>query len=158
LNIVVAISDARVSASAEDVLMTYSLGSCIAVALYDPAARVGGMLHFQLPTASADPERGKERPLMYADTGMQTLMSKMIQQGAEKRRIQVRLAGGASMLNDSGLFDIGRRNHASIRKILWQNSMLIKAEHVGGNMARNMQLSVEDGTVLVKRNNEVIAL
>jgi chemotaxis protein CheD len=158
VNVVVAISDAKVSSRAEDVLMTYALGSCIGVALYDPAAKVAGMLHYQLPSASLDPQRAGEKPLMYADTGMEWLLGKMVQRGADKRRMQARLAGGASMLNDRGLFDIGRRNHASIRKVLWQNKMLIHAEHVGGTEARNMQLDVADGRVLVKCGEQWITL
>ncbi|MGA2231014.1 MAG: chemotaxis protein CheD [Tepidisphaeraceae bacterium] len=158
VNIVVAISDAKVSSSPQDVLLTYSLGSCIGVALYDRVAKVAGLLHYQLPTAAADPQRASEKPLMYADTGMRILMELMLRDGAEKHRMQVHLAGGANMLNDRGLFDIGRRNHASIRKILWQNGMLINAEHVGGTAPRNMEISVADGAVVIKCNSERIAI
>ena len=158
MNIVVAISDAKVSSRAEDVIMTYSLGSCIAVALFDPLVKVAGMLHFQLPSSTADAARAAERPLMYGDTGMLWLLEKMSQRGAERRRLQVHLAGGANMLNDHGLFDIGRRNHASIRKILWHNKMLINAEHVGGASPRNIQINVVDGSVVIKHNNEYIAI
>jgi chemotaxis protein CheD len=122
------------------------------------AAHCPSLLHYQLPTASADPQRASEKPLMYADSGMKILMELMARNGAEKRRMQVHLAGGANMLNDRGLFDIGRRNHASIRKILWQNGMLINAEHVGGTAPRNMEISVSDGAVVIKCNSERIAI
>lgn len=56
------ISDAKVSDDPSDVLVTYSLGSCIGVCLYDPAIHVGGMLHYQLPTAKMDPERAQASP------------------------------------------------------------------------------------------------
>jgi chemotaxis protein CheD len=95
---------------------------------------------------------------MYGDAGMKWLLERMEQRGAEKRRMQVHLAGGANMLNDHGLFDIGRRNHAAIRKILWQNRMFISAEHVGGTAPRNMQVSVADGAVVVKCNREYIVI
>ncbi len=158
MNIVVTVSDAKLSSRVEDVLLTYSLGSCIAVALYDPVAKIAGMLHYQLPTATADPARGAEKPLMYADSGMDWLVGKMVERGAETKRMKVRLAGGANMLNDNGLFDIGRRNHASIRKYLWQHRMFINAEHVGGNEPRNLQINVSDGAVVIKHKNEYIAI
>jgi chemotaxis protein CheD len=138
--------------------MTYSLGSCIGVALYDRAAKVGGMLHYQLPSSTADPQRAAEKPLMFADTGMAWLLGKMAQRGAESRRMQVIVAGGANMLNDHGLFDIGRRNHASIRKILWQHRMFITAEHVGGAAPRTMLLNVADGAVAIKCNDECVTI
>jgi len=62
------ISDARVSGDACDVLVTYSLGLCIGVCLYDRAAKIGGMLHYLLPNSGENPQRARERPLMYADT------------------------------------------------------------------------------------------
>ena len=55
--IVVDVSDAKISADPGDVLATYSLGSCIGLCLYEPKARVGGMLHFQLPDSKHDPQR-----------------------------------------------------------------------------------------------------
>jgi chemotaxis protein CheD len=78
--------------------------------------------------------------------------------GAEKKRMRVRMAGGAKMLNDQGLFDIGRRNHAAIRKIMWQNGMFIDAEHVGGTYPRNMQLNISDGSLLIKCNEQTFTL
>ena len=74
MQIVVTVSDARVSADPADVLVTYSLGSCIAVAAYDPVARCGGLLHYQLPTSTLDAGRARENPCMFADTGMARLL------------------------------------------------------------------------------------
>jgi chemotaxis protein CheD len=150
VTIVVRVSDAQTSANPDDVLATYSLGSCIGVTLYDPQAGVGGLLHYQLPASSADPQRAAERPLMFADTGMDWLMKELARLGVEKRRLRVRLAGGAQMLNDSGLFDIGRRNHAAIRKILYRLGLFIETEQVGGNLPRTLFLSVSDGSLIIK--------
>ncbi len=158
MNIVVNISDAKVSRSNEDTLATYSLGSCIGVALHDPVAKVGGMLHFQLPTSSMDAERAREAPLMFADTGMKLLIDAMAAHGAKKDRMKVALAGAAQMLNDAGTFNIGRRNHAAIRKILWEQGMLISGEDVGGKTPRNLYLCVADGAVTVKTSGEVKSL
>lgn len=150
MTIVVNVSDAKVSNVRREVLATYSLGSCIAVALFDPVARVGGLLHYQLPSASIDPARAQVNPAMFGDTGMALLLQRMADMGGQKQRLKVRLAGGAQMLNDTNLFNIGKRNHASIRKILWQHGMFVDAEEVGGTAPRNMYLSIADGNVIIK--------
>jgi len=158
MTIVVNVSDARASNDPADVLATYSLGSCIGVALYDATSRVGGLLHFQLPSSTIDPNRAAQSPLMFADTGMAHLLAQMEKLGAQKRRMKVKLCGGAQMLNDNNLFNIGRRNHAAIRKVLWQQGMLIDGEDVGGNSPRNMYLSLADGTVQVKTAGQTVTL
>ncbi|HEX2973465.1 MAG TPA: chemotaxis protein CheD, partial [Tepidisphaeraceae bacterium] len=157
-NIVVNVSDAKVSNDPQDVLATYSLGSCIGVTLYDPASRVGGMLHFQLPSSTIDQQRARQNPLMFADTGMASLLAALKSQGAEQKRLKVRLAGAAQMLDDSSLFNIGRRNHAAIRKILWQLGLLIAGEDIGGSAPRNMYLNVADGSVMIKTGSKTVSL
>ncbi|HNY78039.1 MAG: chemotaxis protein CheD [Sedimentisphaerales bacterium] len=148
--IVVDISDAKVSSDPSDVLVTYSLGSCIGVCLYDPVTHIGGMLHYQLPSSKMDEERARSKPLMFADTGMALLLNKMTTMGANKKRMHVRLAGGAAMATGPQGFDIGKRNYLAIRKILWSNGMFINAEDVGGNAARSLYMDMADGTVTVR--------
>jgi chemotaxis protein CheD len=148
--IIVNVSDGKVSNDPMDVLATYSLGSCIGVCLYDPTVNVGGILHYQLPTSEMDIERAEENPLMYADTGMGILFDKMLSMGANKKRMLVKIAGGAAMDTGPKGFDIGKRNHLAIKKILWQNSMFIDAEDIGGSSARNMYLNIADGAVTVR--------
>jgi chemotaxis protein CheD len=150
VNIVVNVSDARVSQDPNDVLVTHSLGSCIGVCLYDPVAQAAGMLHFQLPSSSIDATRAQANPCMFADTGMATLLRDMAALGGLPRRMQVKLAGGAEILDDKGLFSIGKRNHTAIRKILWQRGLLLSAENVGGSEPRTLYLHVADGTTIVK--------
>lgn len=158
MNHVVSISDAKVSADTADTLITYSLGSCIGVAAYDPVTRVGGLLHFQLPTSTLDADRARQNPLMFADTGFARLLEHIADAGGEKRRLKVRIAGAAQMLRESGAFDIGRRNHAAIRKILWQHGLFLDGEHVGGSTPRTMSLAVADGSVTLKIGQELLPL
>jgi len=148
--IVVDISDAKVSSDPSDVLVTYSLGSCSGVCLYDPVTHIGGMLHYQLPSSKMDEERARSKPLMFADTGMALLLNKMTTMGANKKRMHVRLAGGAAMATGPQGFDIGKRNYLAIRKILWSNGMFINAEDVGGSAARSLYMDMADGTVTVR--------
>lgn len=145
-------SDAKVSGNSSDVLVTYSLGSCIGVCLYDPATNVGGMLHYQLPDSKMDPDRAKAKPFMFADTGMNMLVKKLVSMGARKKRMQIRIAGGASMDTGPRGFDIGKRNHLAFRKIMWKNGMFVDAEDVGGFSPRNVYMDIADGTVTVRSN------
>lgn len=145
------VSDAKVSSDLCDVLVTYSLGSCIGVCLYDRAAKVGGMLHYLLPNSAENPRRAKQRPFMYADTGMKMLLEKLVSMGTNKRRMQVKIAGGAAPLKVAAKgFDIGKRNYLAIRKILWQNGMFIDAEDVGGFSPRTLHLSIADGALTIR--------
>ena len=150
--VIIDISDAKVSNSPEDILVTYSLGSCIGVCLYDPAARVGGMLHYQLPTSTMDRARAESKPYMFADTGMKLLVDQLTAMGAGKKRLQAKLAGGATMATGPQGFDIGKRNYLAIRKIFWSYGMIIDAEDIGGSSARNLYLDMVDGAVTVRCN------
>lgn len=156
MTIVVGVSDAKVSANAGDVLATYSLGSCIGVSVHDPHVKVTGLLHFQLPSAG-DPARAAQQPYMFADSGMSLLLNELAQLGAQPRRLRVRLAGAAKMFEDNGFFDIGRRNHAAIRKILWQRGMLVDSEHIGGTVPRTMFVKVADGSLVIRSYGREIA-
>ena len=149
---IVHVSDAKVSNDPADVLTTYSLGSCIGVCLYDTVTHIGGMLHYQLPNSKMDAERAKEKPCMFADTGMKLLVDKLVSIGVNKKRMQVKIAGGATMDTGPKGFDIGKRNHLAIRKILWKNGMFIDAEDIGGDSPRNMYLNVANGAVTIRSN------
>jgi chemotaxis protein CheD len=111
------------------------------------------MLHYQLPSSTLETDRAKEKPFMFADTGMKILMKKLAAMGANKKRMQVKMAGGAAMDTGPQGFDIGKRNHLAIRKILWQNGMFVDGEDVGGTSPRNMYMNMADGSVMIKSNN-----
>jgi chemotaxis protein CheD len=148
--IVVNVSDAQISKDVNAVLVTHALGSCIGVCLYDAPLQMAGLLHYQLPTSELNPLKASEQPHMFADTGLQTMLQNMESLGALGKRMTVKLAGGAQILNDAKLFSIGRRNYTAIRKLLWQRGMLIHKEDIGGADPRTIALQVEDGTVIVK--------
>ncbi len=149
---IVHVSDAKVSNDPADVLTTCSLGSCIGVCLFDQATNIGGMLHYQLPDSKMDPDRARDKPFMFADTGMKILVEKLVALGANKKRMQIKIAGGATMDTGPKGFDIGKRNHLAIRKILWKNGMFIDAEDVGGTSPRNMYMNMDNGTVTIRSN------
>ena len=143
--IVVGMADCRVAGGAEQVLATYALGSCIGLALYDPQTKVGGLLHFMLPDSTIDPARGKSNPYMFADTGIPLLLEQVCGMGALKRRLIVRAAGGAQMMDQENVFEIGKRNYLAMRKLLWKAGILLHAEAVGGVRSRTVRLELATG-------------
>ena len=93
MDLVVDIADFQVSADSSADLITYSLGSCIGVSIWDPEAHVGGMLHYMLPESSISPEKAKLNPAMFGDTGIPSLFRAAYELGASKKRIIVKVAG-----------------------------------------------------------------
>lgn len=152
--VVVGIADMALTGDAATTLVTYALGSCIGVTIFDPVARVGGMLHFMLPQGSLNPEKAAANPYMFADTGVPGLFTRAYQLGAKKERMIVCAAGGAEILADEGHFKIGSRNRTILRKIFWKNNVLIAAEDTGGSHSRTMTLRMSDGHVTVKNKGE----
>ena len=114
MNLVVDIADCQVSDDPAGQLVTYSLGSCIGVAIWDPEVHVGGMIHYMLPESSLSPEKAKANPAMFADTGLPVLFKSAYALGAVKKRLVVKVAGGSSLLDDNGTFNIGKRNYAAL--------------------------------------------
>ena len=152
---VIGISDMVVSNKSTDMLITYSLGSCIGLTLFDPEARVGGMLHSMMPLSKADPKQAKERPAMYTDTGVAALLQAVLDRGATKRGIVACVAGAANHMDGSNLFRIGERNYMIARRILWKNEILIAAEDIGGSASRTLMLEMMTGRTFVKSGSSV---
>lgn len=146
----VGISEMRLAADPGDEIITHSLGSCIGVSIYDPAAMVGGILHYQLPQADQSPEKAQENPCMFADTGIPALFKAAYRLGADKKRIIVKVAGGSCVADVNDFFQIGRRNYIMLQKIFWKNGVIISAEDVGGNSWRTMKLVMDTGRVTIK--------
>lgn len=147
----------KVSADPNDEIITHALGSCLGVVIYDPVARVGGMLHAMLPLSSVDPEKAKRHPLMFVDTGVPRLFIACYRAGAQKNRLQVKVAGGACIHanEDEDLFQIGKRNFIVLRKLLWKNDVLITSSDVGGSESRTLSLNIGTGQVTVRSNGTI---
>jgi chemotaxis protein CheD len=158
VDIVVNVSEARISCDPADTLCTFALGSCIGVTLYDDLRKVGGMLHFQLPSATENPGRATNNPAMFADTGIALVLDLMRKRGVEPRRLRINVVGGAAMWNDTKLFDIGRRNLAAIQTILRQRGLRIAAEDVGGDQPRTVRMDLSNGMVTVMSNGQETSL
>lgn len=148
--IVVGMADCRIGAGLDLVLVTYALGSCIGLTMYDPVARIGGLLHFMLPDSRLDPVRSQENPWKFADTGIPLLLDKLCALGASKRRLVVSAAGAAQILDDQGVFEIGKRNYIATRRMLWKHGLLLRSEAIGGGDFRTITLEIETGRLLLQ--------
>ncbi len=155
---VVDIADFQVSRDPRVTLVTYSLGSCIGVTIWDPKVCVGGMIHYMLPESSLSTEKAKARPAMFADTGIPGLFRAAYELGAVKKNLIVKVAGGSQLLDDNGLFNIGKRNYVMLRKIFWKNGVLIDAEDTGGSISRTVRLEIETGRVTIKNRTREVEL
>ncbi|MCX6619939.1 MAG: chemotaxis protein CheD [Acidobacteria bacterium] len=148
--LIVGMADGRISNERDSLLITYALGSCVAVALYDPLASVAGMVHYMLPDSSLDREKALARPWMFADTGIAILLDQLKLAGAVPRRMKVYLAGGAQVLDGGGFFEIGKRNYLAARKLLWKAGLLVQAEDVGGGNSRTVSLQLDTGRFTIR--------
>ncbi|MCA1987918.1 MAG: chemotaxis protein CheD [Desulfarculus sp.] len=151
--ITVGVGDLAVSNQKGYEIVTHSLGSCIGVLVHDPSAGVGGLLHLMLPESSLNPERARQQPAVFADTGLPLLFKSAYDLGAKKGRMRVVVVGGSQLLDQSGRFNIGQRNYAAVRKIFWRNNVLIDVEDVGGQVNRTVGLEVSTGRIWLKVNS-----
>jgi chemotaxis protein CheD len=149
---VVNVADMKASMNREDALITYALGSCLGITIYDPIACVGGMLHAMLPQSSIDPQKAAANPYMFVDTGVPKLFQECQKLGGRKERLILKVAGGACALGneEDDYFKIGQRNIIMLRKLLWKNGVLIAAHDVGGGHPRTMTLEMDSGDVLLR--------
>jgi chemotaxis protein CheD len=146
---VVGVADMKTGIEGQ-VLVTHALGSCLGLVIYDPAARVGGLLHAMLPLSKINPQKAATKPYMFVDTGVPELFRAVYAIGGLKERIVVRVAGCASPLNAGEMFRIGQRNYAMLRNLLWKSSILIAAEDVGGTAGRTVRFDLDTGRVVIR--------
>ncbi len=95
----------------------------IAVILYDPKKRIGGMLHFLLPELQETSASQKKSPLVYVNTGFEILLEKVLKLGAGKQNLIVKAVGGAQLLGQTNIMDIGQDNYQALLKVLKQHNM-----------------------------------
>lgn len=151
--LVVDIGDLKVSREPDAMIVTYGLGSCIAVIAYDPIRKIGGMLHYMLPVSTVALDKAKKKPAMFGDTGIPLLFESLYELGTNKQDLIVRVAGGASLNDDRGIFNIGPRNYAILQKLFAKNNVHVSAEDVGGKRSRTARLWLNNGRVTIRSEN-----
>ena len=134
----------------DSVLSTIGLGSCVAIALYDPATRIGGLAHILLPNEGMS--RDTSNRAKFSTTAVPLLIEEMRRIGA-RGNLSAKIAGGASMfaalLPGSGV-NMGERNVAATRDALRAHGIPIVAEDTGGDHGRSVYFHLRDGVVLIR--------
>lgn len=143
-------------ATGGEVLRTHGLGSCVAVALHDPAARVGGLAHVMLPTSSG-PEATP--PAKYADTAIEATVEAMVEAGADREALVAKMAGGSQMFGFSGIGEgVGKRNVAAVREELGARNIPVDGEAVGGDHGRTVDFEAATGRLSVRTADEEVTV
>ena len=138
-------------AKSPDSLTTLGLGSCIGLTLYDPVAKIGGLVHYMLPDSTK--LKNNSNIAKFGDTGIRELYKKMIEKGASPTRMVAKIAGGAKMFEVSGLSsvgNVGERNAEEAKIILKELRVRLVAEDTGLNYGRTVVLNCENGEYLIK--------
>lgn len=148
-NATVGISDMKILKN-EGTLITYALGSCIGICVYDETNKLGGMVHIMLPRSLRKPG---DNIYKYADSGIQDMIKQLELKGASRNRMIAKIAGGAKMFElqeSSVLGNIGDRNAQSALSVLSSLGIPVKSKDIGLNYARTMSFDVGTGKVVVK--------
>ena len=151
--LVVGIADMKI-AKGNGMLITYALGSCIGICLYDSVTKVGALIHIMLPL---NMETGRTHPMKYADTGIRETLKLMESMGASRTRITAKIAGGAKMFEIVGggsLGNVGQRNIESVHMVLKRENIKLLKEDVGGTVARTLSFDVSNGTGCVRSHGK----
>lgn len=146
----VGISEIRV-ARAPAILVTYGLGSCLGIVLYDADRRLGGLAHTLLPQMR--PGMAENRESKFVDRAIELMIDELVRQGADRDSITAKICGGANMfepLQPSTTAGIGERNAQAARERLEALGIELLAEDVGGNHGRTVEFDLDNGEVRVR--------
>ena len=145
---VVLVGDMKVGKDG-DMIVTHALGSCLGLSVYDPVAKVGGLLHAMLPLSKINPQKAEANPYMFVDTGVPKLFWDVYALGGIKARMVVKAAGCGKPLGNNEMFRIGERNYTILKKLLWKNNVILEAEDVGGTVSRTVHFDIASGNVVI---------
>ncbi len=146
----VGMADLNICAS-PDAITTLGLGSCVGIVLYDPVKKIAGMVHIMLPDSTKI--LNNDNRAKFADTGIDLLIKRMMEFGADRRLFIAKIAGGAQMFafsNNSDMMRIGERNVEATKLKLQSLGIPIKAEDTGANYGRTIEFYPENGTLMIK--------
>jgi chemotaxis protein CheD len=150
---VVAVGDMKIGQKS-DTIVTHALGSCLGLMVYDPVAKIGGLLHAMLPLSKINPEKAEVNPYMFVDTGVPMLFKALYDIGGQKSRMIIKAAGCGNPLGKNEMFKIGERNYTVLKKLLWKNNILLESEDIGGALSRTVHFNIATGQTIISSNGQ----
>lgn len=136
-----------------DQLVTFGLGSCVGLALWDRATQIGVMAHIMLPDSKQIRLRQEINPAKFADTALEIMLKKLAKMGISKSRLCAKIVGGANMFNFNNKgsnMAIGPRNVIAVKKSLEAEGIPLVAEDTGGSSGRSLEFSSSTGMIRVR--------
>ncbi|MFP4287810.1 MAG: chemotaxis protein CheD [Bacteroidales bacterium] len=134
-------------ASKTPYLVNTILGSCVAVCMYDPVLKIGGINHYMLPLWNGE---GLASP-KYGNIAIEKLLEKMIANGSKKSNIIAKVFGGGEVIDTNiSQFHIGERNILIAQQVLKELNIRISGQSLGGKNGRKIQFNTGTGAVLQK--------
>ena len=131
----------------EDMLITTTLGSCIAACLWDRQQRVGGMNHFMLPDGSA----GAGANGRYGGFAMDLLIGEMVKRGATRSTMEAKVFGGGAVIGGMSSLNVGERNTSFVMDYLRTERITVVSKDVLDIYARKVCFLPASGKAMVKR-------
>ena len=139
------------------------LGSCVAVCLFDPQLRIGGINHFMLPDIGRS-RHGDVDSMLSGNFAMEALLIALLAKGAKKLRLQAKAFGGGTIIDtDAGALSIGMRNANFAKEWLAREGIALRSSDFLGPWSRKIIFLPFNGEAFCKRlvtnmaNAEVIA-
>lgn len=158
-HLIVGISEYVISNRIEDVLITFSLGSCIGVSFYDATLNQGALVHCMLPSVTMGSINDNLSPVAYVDSGIHIVLQSLIDLGSKKKNLICKVAGCSAMFDvNEDHFKIGEKNYAVTKMILEKNAIEISGECIGGKDSKTMWLEIKTGKTTVQIGNELLVL
>lgn len=155
--------------TANDMVLTTVLGSCVSACLRDSVSGIGGMNHFMLPDAADPLVFDAAAAMRYGAHAMQVLLGEVIRAGAQRERLEAKVFGGGAVLASMTLLNIGERNADFVLRYLMAERIRIAAQDLRGKLPRRInffplsgrvtvrKLRLQDDALLVKREEQALA-
>ena len=144
-------AEIKISRNPVETLVAFSIGSGVGLSIYDPASGAGGVLNFLLPDSTrangVDPVKV---PFMFADTGIPAFIAALNQQGVQPGRSKIVIAGGAYIMNQTEMFNIGQKNFEALKASLDRYDLKIHHANIGGTSSRTLSLEIASGCSSIK--------
>ncbi len=148
-------SEMKISSNPVETLVAFCIGSGIGMTIHDPVGGVGGVLNFILPDSTkANGTSPAKAPFMFADTGISAFLRALFDQGAKTENLKVVIAGGAHIVDQTGIFNIGQKNLDALKSNLGDHGIKIHHEAVGGSKSRTICLEIGSGKSIIKTLGE----